>query len=64
MRRFAAPVSPAAPTITPERWAAVPAVAPATTPPAATTWAEARGQVLSARDPAAWVLAPTSELVT
>jgi len=64
MRRFAAPVSPAAPTIAPERWGAVPVAPPAATPPGATTWAEARGQVLSARDPAAWVLAPTGELVT
>ena len=58
-RRFASPVSPAAPMVNPAGWAAVAVGAPAPTD-AKLTWAEARGQAV---DRSAWVLVPRSEVV-
>lgn len=58
-RRFAAPVSPAAPTLNPGGWVAVAAGASAPVD-AKLTWAEARGQAV---DRSAFVLVPRSEVV-
>jgi hypothetical protein len=58
-RRFAAPVSPAAPRLNPAGWTAVAMDGPAPTD-AKLTWAEARGRAI---DRSAFVLVPRSEVV-